>query len=102
MAAVKSPSLILCGVQADVVVLVDKLLHFALGSEVVVVAVVLAIVLHGAVPALHDTVGFGVPGADVDEVVGLDDGASSALQNSLPWSSAMRGLDSGAAGQRGL
>jgi len=30
-----------CGVQADVVVLVDKLLHFALGGEVVVSVVVL-------------------------------------------------------------
>ena len=65
-----------CGVQADVVVLVDKLLHFALGGEVVVSVVVLALVSHGAVPALHDAVGLGVPGAgaDVDEVVGIDDG----------------------------
>ena len=64
-----------CGVQADVVVLVDKLLHFALGGEVVVSVVVLALVSHGAVPALDDAVGLGVPGAsaDVDEVVGLDD-----------------------------
>ncbi len=65
-----------CGVQADVVVLVDKLLHFALGDEVVVSVVVLALVSHGAVPALHDAVGLRMAGAsaDVDEVVGLDDG----------------------------
>jgi len=64
-------------VQADVVVLVDRLLHFALGDEVVVAAVVLALSSHGAVPAVDDAVGLGGAGAnaDVDEVVGLDDGA---------------------------
>ncbi len=62
--------------QTDVVVLVNKLPHFALGGEVVVSVVVLALSSHGAVPALHDAVGLGVAGAsaDVDEVVGLDDG----------------------------
>jgi len=66
-----------CGVQADVVVLVGKLLHFALGDKVVVAVVVLALSSHGAVPALHDAVALGVAGAsaNVDEVVGLDDGA---------------------------
>ena len=55
-----------CGVQADVVVLIDKLLHFALGGKVVVAVVVLAFPSHGAVPALHDAVGFGVAGASAD------------------------------------
>ena len=49
------------GVQADVVVLVYQLLHFALGGEVVVSVVILALASHGAVPALHDAVGLGVP-----------------------------------------
>ncbi len=63
-----------CGVQADVVVRVYKLLHFALGGEVVVAVVVLALSSHGAVPSLHDAVGLGVAGAsaNVDEVVGLE------------------------------
>jgi hypothetical protein len=64
-----------CGAQADVGVLIDKLLHFALGGEVVVSVLVLALSSHGAVPTLHDTVGLGVAGAstNADEVVGVDD-----------------------------
>ena len=52
-----------CSMQADVVVLVDKLLHFALGGEVVVSVVVLALVSHSAVPAFDDAVGFRMAGA---------------------------------------
>jgi hypothetical protein len=37
-----------CGVQADVVVLIDELLHFALGGEVVVAVLVRALSSHGA------------------------------------------------------
>ena len=61
-----------CGVQADVVVLVDKLLHLALGGEEVVAVGVLGLVSHGAVPALVDAAELGVAGAgaDVDWVVG--------------------------------
>jgi len=51
-----------CGVQTDVVVLIDKLLHFALGYQVVVTVIVLALSSHGAGPSLHDAVGFGVAG----------------------------------------
>ncbi len=42
--------------QADVVVSVGKLLHFALGDEVVVVTVVLALLLCYAAPTLADAV----------------------------------------------
>jgi len=38
---------------------------------------------------------------DVDEVVGLVTGLSSALQNALPWSRTMRGLAPVPLGQRG-
>ena len=64
-----------CNVQADLVVLIDELLHFTLGDEVVVAVVVLAHLAHGAVPAFDDAAELGVAdaGADVDEVVGLDD-----------------------------
>ena len=49
-----------CGVQADAFVLVVELMHFALGDEIVVSVVVLALVSHGADPALDGAVGFGV------------------------------------------
>jgi len=65
-----------CGVQTDIVVLIDEQLYFPLSGEVVVSVVVLALVSHGADPALDDAVGLGVAGAsaDVHEVVSLDNG----------------------------
>ncbi len=73
-------------VQPLVVVLVDELGHESLSGKVVASVVVVAVLPYGAVEALDDAVRLRMAGAgaDVQQVVDLDDGAQLGVADLLP------------------